>query len=221
MTTKSTIHIIIADDHPIYRDGLARTLAEVDYFKVLACCINGEQLIGAVRVHNPDVVLTDLKMPVKTGVQAIEQITELFPAVRCLALSNFDNEYQIIKAMNAGAMGYIQKTSPNAEIFEAIEQVYRGEEYYCKSTSKKLMRLALHNIHPRNKEKQGLFTDHEKEIIRLICEDNNNQEVADILHLSKRTVENIRGRIYEKMNVSTPAGLALYAVRNSLYYLPE
>lgn len=221
MKSQTIIQLIIADDHEIYRDGLSQALTENKRYQVMDTCINGEHLMSAVRIYQPDIVLTDLKMPVIDGVAAIEKITELFPAIRCLALSNFDNEYQIIKAMNAGAMGYIQKSSPKAEIFEAIELVYKGEEYYCKSTSKKLMRLALHNIHPKNKEKQGLFNDLEKQIIKLICEDNNNQEIADLIHLSRRTVENIRGRIYEKMNVSTPAGLALYAVRNSLYYVPE
>jgi DNA-binding NarL/FixJ family response regulator len=146
MISQSPIRIIIADDHQIYRDGLIKTLSEIAHFQVIDSCINGEQLINAVRIHQPDIVLTDLKMPVKTGVEAIAAITDHYPAVRCLALSNFDSEYQIIKAMNAGAMGYIQKTSDNAEIFDAIEQVYKGDEYYCKSTSKKLMRLALKNL---------------------------------------------------------------------------
>src|SRR5437879_637298 len=131
MKQANRINIIIADDHEIYRDGLADAINENQRYKVVDSCLNGEQLVNSVRIYQPDIVLTDLKMPVMTGGEAIAKITDQFPAVRSLVLSNFDNEYQIIKAMNAGAMGYIQKSSPKAEIFEAIELVYKGEEYYC------------------------------------------------------------------------------------------
>ncbi len=215
------IKLIIADDHEIYRDGLQLALESNERYQVMDSCKDGEHLIRSVSAFQPDIVLTDLQMPLMNGVQAIEIIARDYPNVMCMALSNFDSEYMIIEAMNAGAVGYIQKTSRKAELFEAIEQVNRGEEFYCRSTSAQLMHLAMKNIHPRNKEKQGLFSDEEKEIIKLICEDMGVQAIADKLFMGYRKVENARGRIFEKMNVTTVAGIAVYAVRHGIYFVDK
>lgn len=218
---RGIITVTIADDHDIYRDGICSQFDNQKRYQLLDKCRDGDALVRAVRKRQPDVVLTDLKMPNLSGVEAIEKIVKEFPHILCVALSNFDSEYLIIDAMNAGAVGYMQKGSPRSELFKAIEQVYSGEEYYCSTTSARLMKLGLHNIHPKNKAKLRLFSDMEKDIIKLICEDKIVQEIADILCISYRTVENARSRIFDKMNVSTVAGIAIYAVRHGLYFPGE
>jgi DNA-binding NarL/FixJ family response regulator len=222
MKKRLPIKIIIADDHEIYRDGLITAFEPEEQYEILATCHDGDQLIRSVPVFNPDIILTDLKMPVVSGVDAIRAIHRQYPQVRCLALSTFDNEFMIVEALEAGAIGYITKSMPKKELFEAVDSVFRNIPYYCKSTSHKLATMiAKSYFNPYTKEKKGLFNDVEKKIIRLICEDKGCQEMAEILFMSYRTVENQRGKIYKKMNVKTTAGVAIYAVKHGLYFIGD
>ena len=213
------IKIIIADDHEIYRDGLQSLFESNTKYEVIAQCHDGEHLLRAVNTHIPDIVLTDLKMPILSGVEAIRILHKEHPEIRCLALSTFDNEFMIVDALEAGAIGYITKSMPKKELFEAIDSVYRNIPYYCKSTSHKLARMIAGSyFNPYSKEKKGLYSDLEKQVIRLICEDKSCQEMAEALFMSYRTVENHRAKIFKKMNVKTTAGVAIYAVKHSLYF---
>ena len=222
MKKRQPITIILADDHEIYRDGLVNLLESNESYEVIAACQDGEQLLRSVANRNPDIILTDLKMPIQSGVEAIRSIHAKYPQIRCLALSTFDNEYMIVEALHAGALGYITKSMPKKELFEAIESVYRNIPYYCRSTTHKLARMTGRSyFNPYSKEKNGLFTDIEKEVIRLICEDKSCQEIADTLFLSYRSVENHRSRLFQKMNVKTTGGIAIYAVIHSLYFPQE
>lgn len=222
MKKHSRIRIIIADDHEIFRDGLVFTIQDNPKYEVLASCVDGKQLIETTKKLLPDIVLTDLKMPTLSGVEAIQKIHKTRPEILCIALSTFDNEYMIVEALEAGAMGYITKSTPKKELFEAIESVHKNIPYYCKSTSKKLARMIGSSFfNPYSQGKKGLFNDIEKSIIRLICEDKSCKEIADILVMSIRTVENNRSKIFKKMNVQTTAGVAIYAVKHALYFYTE
>ena len=222
MKKKQPITIILADDHEIYRDGLVNLLESHESYEVIAACQDGEQLLRSVANRTPDIILTDLKMPIQSGVEAIRSIHVKYPEIRCLALSTFDNEYMIVDALDAGALGYITKSMPKNELFDALESVYRNIPYYCRSTSRKLARMIGRSyFNPYSKEKNGLFTEIEKEVIRLICEDKSCQEIADTLFVSYRSVENHRSRLFQKMNVKTTGGIAIYAVIHSLYFPQE
>ena len=222
MKKKIPISLIIADDHEIYRDGLVSAFDNQPDYQLVAVCTNGEHLVRATALNHPDVVLTDLKMPVMSGVEAITSIHEKYPVVRILALSNFDNEYMIVEALEAGAMGYITKSMPKKDLYEAIESVYNNIPYYCKSTTNKLTRMIANSyFNPYSKLKKGLFSEVEKQIIRLICEDKSCQEIGAILFMSTRTVENHRSKIFNKMQVKTTAGVAIFAVKHALYFMNE
>ncbi len=223
MKKKQPITIILADDHEIYREGLVSVLeSQKGNYEILAICQDGEHLMRALAGKIPDIVLTDLKMPVFSGVEAIRAIHIKYPGIRCLALSTFDNEYMIVDALEAGAIGYITKSMPRKELFDAIDSVYRNIPYYCRTTSAKLARMIGRSyFNPYSKEKNGYFSEMEKEVIRLICEDKSCQEMADTLFMSYRSVENHRSRIFQKMNVKTTAGVAIYAVLHSLYFPQE
>jgi DNA-binding NarL/FixJ family response regulator len=222
MKKTAAIRIIVADDHEIYRDGLVATLQAKEGFEVIASCQDGDQLIRATQRLNPDIIITDLRMPVKTGVEAIKAIHVSHPGIRCLALSTFDNEFMIVDALESGALGYITKSMPKIELFEAIESIQRGLPYYCQSTSHKLVRMIAGSFfNPYSKEKRGLFTEAEKHVIKLICEDKSVKEIAAILFMSERTVENHRSKLFKKMNVKTTAGIAIYAIKHSLYFIYE
>lgn len=219
MKSRSRIKIIIADDHEIFRDGLAYTIQDNPNCEILASCIDGNQLVENTKKLLPDIVLTDLKMPILSGVDAIRAIHKEHPEISCLALSTFDNEYMIVEALEAGAMGYITKNMPKKELFQAIESVHRSIPYYCRTTSQKLARMIGSSFfNPYSHDKKGLFTDVEKAIIRLICDDKSCKEIADILVMSLRTVENNRSKIFKKMNVQTTAGVAIYALKHALYF---
>jgi DNA-binding NarL/FixJ family response regulator len=221
MKNKGTIKIIIADDHEIFRDGLEGLFLDHPNYKIVGSCTDGDHLVRAVSKFKPDIVLTDLKMPILDGVEAIKQIHKQLPQIICIALSSFDSEYLIVEALEAGAFGYLAKHSKKKEVFAAIETVMRGIPYYCDSTSRKLARLiAASNFNPAAKPRE-LFSDSEKAVIRLICEDRENNEIASILNMGVRRIEKHRTRIYNKMNVNTTAGIAIYAIRHRLFFLDD
>jgi len=222
MRTTTLISIIIADDHEIYLDGLAGFFNGQKQFRLLAQCRDGDQLVRAVQHHKPDVVVTDLNMPIVSGTEAIRRIQSSNPEVRVLALTIFDHEMMIVDALEAGARGYITKDSSKKQLFEAIETVYQNHPYYCRNTTAKLVRLISNSyFNPYDKEKKTLFTETEKKIIQLICEDKSVKEMSQALFLAERTVEKYRATVFNKMNVKTVAGVAIYAIKHRLYFVKE
>jgi DNA-binding NarL/FixJ family response regulator len=211
---KRSVSIIVADDHEFYRDGLVAALESKPEYKILAACHDGTQLVADTARLKPEIVLTDLRMPLMSGVDAIKEIKKIDPAIHCLALSTFDNEFMIVEALEAGAQGYITKSMPRKELFDAITSLMRGLPYYCQTTSHKLVRMIAGSyFNPYSKDRKGLFSDTEKEVIKLICQDKSVKEMADVLCMSVRTVENHRARVFKKMDVKTTAGVAILPLR--------
>jgi two-component system response regulator NreC len=216
------ITVIIADDHDIYRDGLFMLLTKDPLIRVLGDASNGKQLIRLFKESQPDIVLTDLRMPELDGVSAIREMVQLKPGAKIIALSTFDSDTMVTDALEAGAMGYIVKNAERGEITEAIRMVYAGNPYYCKTTSNRLVRLiAKSDFNPYNISSPKLFSDKEREIIKLICEEKTSKEIGELLFMSPRTVEGHRTKILEKMNVKTTAGIAIYALKNGFYHLED
>ena len=218
MNNLAKIKVIIADDHEIYRDGLFMLLSRDSDIEVIAEVNNGQSLLEMCSSLKPDIVLTDLRMPFKDGIEAITELSSQSPKIPCIALSTFDSDQLIVNALEAGASGYIIKNSQKGEIIEAIKTVMEGQPYYCQSSSQRLVKL-IKNSHynPYTNKSNNTFTDKELSIIKLICEENNSKEIGDVLFMSSRTVEGIRAKILEKMNVKTAAGVAIYAIKNNLF----
>jgi len=173
--------------------------------KVIAEAGNGEDLVQMVKQLKPDVVLTDMIMP---------------GAPPCIALSTFNNEHMVVEAMEAGAMGYIIKNAEKGEIAAALKTVYDGYPYYCKSTTAKVTRLLVQSpFNPYARVPLPVFTEREREIIKLICQEKTSDEISKILCIGVRTIESDRAKILEKMNVKTSAGVVFYAIKNFLYRL--
>ena len=213
------IKVIIADDHDLYRDGLRMLLNTDNDIEVIAEASNGRQLIQLANQLTPDIILTDLIMPGVDGIQAIKEIYKT-GITRIIALSTFDSEHLIVEALEAGALGYIIKNAQKGEIIEAINTINNFIPYYCKSTSLRLVKLiAKSKFNPYKKLNLDLFSEKEKEIIRLICGEKSSEEIGKILFMSKRTVDGTRSKILSKMNVKTVAGVAIYAIKNSIYFL--
>ncbi len=214
------IKIVIADDHEIFRDGLKLMLGKYPEIQIAGEAQNGSELVDMVNKYKPQVILTDIKMPVMDGIDAVKKIIAIDKEAAIICLSMFDEDDLILDMMEAGAKGYLLKNSDKTEIIDAITTVYHGNYYYSKSTSYKMISLlAKSRINPYQKKLRPEFSDREIEIINLICAEHSNKEIGEKLFLSSRTIEGHRQRIMEKMDVKNSVGLVVYALKNDLVKL--
>lgn len=216
--TTSVIKVAIADDHELFRDGLRLMLGSEKTIQLVGEASNGKTLLTLVKSQKPDVVITDIKMPEMDGVEAAKQICRELPLTAVIALSMFDDEEMILEMLDAGALGYLLKNADKTEVIEAIHTVSGHKPYYCKSTSGKLAKLIAYSKHNMQKQKkQAEFTEREKEIIKLICQEYTNKQIGEQLFLSSRTVEGYRMKILEKMDAKNIVGIVIEAIRLGIY----
>lgn len=213
----SKIRIIIADDHEMVRDGLQVMINKIKELDLVAEAVNGEELVQLTRRHQPDVILTDVKMPKMDGVEATRLIKKEFPHIGILALSSFDEESLVLDMLNAGARGYLLKNAGRQEITEGVKAAYNDQPYYCKEIHDKLSRMLSRGGQLiQKKEPKEQFSERELEVIQLICQGHSSKEIGEALGLKHRTVERYRDNIMEKMDVKNVAGVVMYAVSNGL-----
>lgn len=211
------IHLLMADDHEIFRDGFKLMLTKYPDIVLVGEAENGRELVELTQKLQPDVIITDIKMPVMDGIEAAKKISELFPDIGIIGLSMFDEDDLIVDMLEAGAKGYLIKNAGKEQITEAIRTVYNNDPYYCKTTSHKLTSMiARSRFNPYKKAAKVEFSEREIEIIDLICNELTNKEISDKLFISIRTVEGHRLKILEKMNVKNTVGLVVYAIKMGL-----
>jgi|ERR1700744_2963652 DNA-binding NarL/FixJ family response regulator len=214
---KNTIRLVIADDHEIFRDGLALMLSKQDTVVLAGQAGDGEELLRLVAELQPDIVLTDIKMPRLDGIAAARILLQRHPGLKIIALSMYEEDDLIVEMLEAGAKGYLLKNADKKEIMEAILTVHEGNIFYCKHTTAHLASLIVKSKFDSHKKgADTLFTEREREIIRLICRQHTAQEIGELLYLSKRTVEGYRTRILEKMEVKNTAGVVIFALKHHL-----
>lgn len=218
MDKPGAIKVIIADDHEIFRDGLRLMLQKQPDIDLLAEAEDGKELIEQIKQLRPDVVITDVKMPRMDGVAAARHISEHYPTIGIIALTMFDEDDLIVDMLEAGARGYLLKNADKNEMVDAVKSVFNNEPYYCRHTSHKLAQMvARSKFNPFKHEVKPVFSDREKEMIVYICDGLTNKEIAEKVFLSVRTVEGLRMKLLEKMNVKNTAGIIIYAIKNNLY----
>lgn len=218
MHKPGAIKVIIADDHEIFRDGLRLMLQKQPDIDLLAEAEDGKELIEQIKQLQPDVVITDVKMPRMDGVAAARHISEHYPTIGIIALTMFDEDDLIVDMLEAGARGYLLKNADKNEMVDAVKSVYNNEPYYCRHTSNKLAQMvARSKFNPFKHEVKPVFSDREKEMIVYICDGLTNKEIGEKVFLSVRTVEGLRMKLLEKMNVKNTAGIIIYAIKNNLY----
>lgn len=211
----------MADDHEIFRDGFQLIVSRADNIALLAQAPNGRELVQKVEELKPDVVITDIKMPVMDGIEATRIISKKFPGIGIIGLSMHDEDDLIIEMLEAGAKGYLLKNADKQEVLDAIQTVFSGDPYYCQSTNAKLaMIIAKNRYQTFNRPLRPEFNDKEQEIINFICQELTNKEIAEKLFLSVRTVEGYRLKILEKMQVKNSVGLVIYAIQHG-YFQPK
>lgn len=212
------ISILIADDHEIFRDGFRTMVKKFPELKLIGEAENGRDLVTLAQQLNPDVILTDIKMPKMDGVEATRELVSSKPGINIIALSMFDEDNLIIDMLEAGAKGYLLKNANKEEIIQAIRAVNNNNNYYCKNTSEKLLQLiAKSKFNPYKKLVKPRFSEKEIAVIGLVCDQYSNKEIAEKLNLSIRTIEGYREKIEEKMDVHNTAGIVVYAIKNGIY----
>lgn len=210
--------IVIADDHEIFRDGLKLMLTPKNGVRVVGEADNGRKLVSLVRELEPQVVITDVQMPEMDGVEAARHIMVNNKNTNIITLSMFDEEQMVVDMFEVGALGYLLKNTDKKELLEAIESVKNGNPYFCASATKRLTRLlGISQCNPFKKTEEATFTDREKELIALVCQELTNKEIGEKMNISIRTVEGTRQRVIEKMKVKNTVGMVLYAMKMGLY----
>lgn len=217
MILSKPIRIVIADDHEIFRDGFAELLNKHEDVILEGQASNGRELIAIAEKYMPDVILTDIKMPVMDGIEATKYLTKHLPDIHIIALSMFNDDNYVLDMMEAGARGYLLKNAHKTEIIDAIKTVRNNEFFYCKETSAKLTSLLANSYYDDKKQMTAVeFNFKERDIIRLIFKEFSNKEIAAELFMNVRTVEGYRKRIHEKMRVKNSVGIIIYALRHKL-----
>lgn len=212
------IRLAIADDHEIFREGLKLLLKNQRELELVGETENGAELLELASAQQPDVLLVDIKMPVMDGIEACKKIHALHPQMKVIALSMFNDDNLIIDMLEAGAKGYLLKNTNKQELLQAARAVHEGSTYYCAATSAKLTKMiAESKFNPHRNHPVKRFTARETEIIRLICDQKTNKEIATLLNLSIRTIETHREKIQEKTEAKNSIGVAIYAIRHGIY----
>jgi len=215
--TTPRVKVMIADDHPLVRGGLRALLERDGEFQVIAEAADGYEAIDLAVLHKPDVVLLDVGMPRLSGPDAAQSISQKAPGVRIVMLSMHSDEAYVLRALKAGARGYLLKASPEADVLAAIRAVAAGNAYFSPSITRLLVEEYVVEARRRGVEDSyDLLSIREKEILQLLASGKSNREIADLLFISVSTVETHRNNVFQKLHLHNLAELILYAVRKGL-----
>ena len=210
-----TIRVFLADDHAVVRKGLEALIATQSDMTVVGTAVDGEEAVQQVAALQPDVILLDLQMPRKTGLEAIQEIKTADPQARILILTSFSEDDTVFAAIKAGALGYLLKDSSPQELIQAIRNVYNGRSSLHPD-------IALKVIRELNKPPAHLplteepLTEREVEVLKLVAQGLSNQTIADKLIVSERTVRTHISNILSKLHLANRTQVALYALRQGL-----
>jgi DNA-binding NarL/FixJ family response regulator len=216
MTTPLKTRILIADDHPIVLNGLRMVLNAQADLEVVAEATDGEEAVKRALSENVHLVILDISMPRKTGLQAAREITHRNPEIRVLMLSMHDNEQYLFEAIRAGASGYVLKSAVDRDLVEACRAAMRGEPFLYPGGVRALMREYLDRARAGESLHDALLTPREEEIVKLVAEAHTNDEIGAMLHISKKTVERHRANVLEKLGMRDRVELTRYAIRRGL-----
>jgi two-component system, NarL family, response regulator NreC len=212
-----SVRIVLADDHTIVRHGLRLVLERQPDFAVVGEANNGREAIDVVIRESPDVAIVDIAMPLLNGIEAAKRINEERPKTAVVILSMHSDEGYILKALRAGARGYLLKDSAETDLIQAIRAVCAGKAFFSPAVSKVLADDYLRQIQQQGVEDPyELLTARERELLQLIVELKSTKDIATLLGVSPHTVDTHRGNLMQKLSVHSIPELILYAVRKGV-----
>lgn len=211
------IRIIIADDYPLFLEGIQLMLEADNRIVVCGVAQNGAELVALTHALQPDVVLTDVEMPEVNGIEATRKIKAFNSKIGILALTMFGEAHLLSDMIEAGANGYILKSSRKEIVLEGIFSAHAGGYYFCPGTSATLNEIIMGRKKSSQSDNAIPFTEHETVIIQCICKQYASKEIAVVTGLSFRTVEKYRLQIMQKIGARNLAGIVVYAMQHGLY----
>jgi DNA-binding NarL/FixJ family response regulator len=211
------IRILLADDHPVVRDGLRALLETQSDIEVVGDATNGREAVGLARQLHPDIVIMDIAMPDLNGIEATLLIQESSPAAQVLILSMHSTTEHIFRALQSGARGYLLKDSAGAEVVSAIRAVHAGRRYLSQKITASVVDDYIaerHRVSPLE-----TLSGRERQILQLVAEGKSSAEVGAMLFLSPKTVDTYRSRMMQKLNISDMPSIVKFAIRNGVISL--
>ncbi len=209
------VNIFLVDDHKLFREGLKLLLKNIEEVNEIWEASNGEEFLKRLSEQNPDLVLMDIEMPVLNGIDATTQALARYPNLKIIALSMYGDEEYFQRIIDAGACGFLMKNSDFSEVRRAVTNVLQGNNYFTEEILYKLVnKFKTRQAVPE--DTVVTLSDREKEVLILICKGLSNQDIADQLFISKRTVDHHRASLMTKTNTNNAASLVVYAVKHKL-----
>jgi len=215
-----SIRILLADDHTLVRAGIRSLVQALSGIQVVAEAGDGREALSLIEMHQPDVAVLDIAMPGLNGLEVAAQVADNFPYVRVIILSMHATEEYVLRALRAGASGYLLKDADTSELELAIKAVTRGETYLSPAVSKHIteyVRRVGEGVHSALER----LTPRQREVLQLVAEGHTTQEIARMMNLSVKTVETHRTQLMERLDIHDIAGLVRYAVREGLVILEK
>ena len=202
------IRLILADDHPLIREGFRSLLNKNERFEIVGIAENGKELVDLAGKELPDIILSDISMPVMNGMDAIEQIRNLYPSIKSVVLTMHEEREYIINALRIGVQGYIIKNVERFDLEKAIITIFEGGKYFSPIVTNILAESVVRQEPPAISE----LTPREKEVLELVAKGNSTKQIADKLGIGTRTVESHRVNMLKKMKVNNTAELVRKAI---------
>lgn len=210
------INVIVVDDHKIFSDGISSILNEVVDITIVSAVSSAKDLIDKLNMASVDVILMDISLGSESGIDITKTVKKMYPHIKVLILSMHSEKGYIVKAIEAGASGYLLKDIGSNEMVTAIREVYTGGTYYSQQISKIIVNHLTDNMSKISNESEVQLTPREIEVVTLISKEYTNQEIAHELFISIRTVDTHRRNLLEKLKVKNTVGLVKYAIKSGL-----
>ena len=212
------IRVFIADDHKLFRLGHITILQYMEGVQVAGEAENGLVLLQSLNGNTTDIVLSDINMPEMDGLTALPLLLKEHPRIKVIMLSMHTGDNYVQQCIELGACGYLNKNADPEEIEEAIHSVHESGFYFNQSTGKQMLQNMVRRkkLVPRFDGTEAAFSEVELEVIRCVCQEKSNTEIAEQLNMSKRTIEDVRSRVLKKANVKSTIGIVLFAARQGL-----
>lgn len=210
--------ILIADDHSMFADGIASILNEQENLEVIGKCIDGLSVEGFLENNEVDLILLDVNLPGKNGIEVCKDVLKVYPKIHILAISMHNQESYVSEILKNGAKGYILKNTGRDELLQAISSIQNGETFFSKDVTETIMRGLMNERKASNANIKLIpkITRREKEVLKLIVQEHTTQEIADKLYIALKTVESHRSSLLAKLNARNTAGLVRITIENKL-----